>query len=83
MKITSVQVNKVANKGALKAVANITIDDAFAVHGIRVIEGKKGTFILMPSRKAADGKNKSIAYPVTKEAGQAVREAILKAYEAV
>ena len=56
MQITDVRVRKVAKEGKLKAVVSITIDDEFVVHDIKVIEGEKGMFIAMPSKKAMDGK---------------------------
>ena len=55
MQITDVRVRKVAKEGKLKAVVSITIDDEFVVHDIKVIEGEKGLFIAMPSKKALDG----------------------------
>ena len=51
MQITDVRVRKVAKEGKLKAVVSITIDDEFVVHDIKVIEGEKGMFIAMPSKK--------------------------------
>ena len=70
MNITDVRVRKVAKEGKMKAVVSITIDEEFVVHDIKVIEGEKGLFIAMPSRKAADGKFvisliRSILQPVT------------------
>ena len=55
MKITDVRIRKVDKEGKMRAVVSITIDDEFVVHDIKVIEGEKGLFIAMPSRKAADG----------------------------
>ena len=55
MQITDVRVRKVSKEGKMKAVVSITIDDEFVVHDIKVIEGEKGLFIAMPSRKASDG----------------------------
>ena len=55
MNITDVRVRKVAKEGKMKAVVSVTIDDEFVVHDIKVIEGEKGLFIAMPSRKASDG----------------------------
>lgn len=63
MNITDVRVRKVAKEGKMKAVVSITIDDEFVVHDIKVIEGEKGLFIAMPSRKAADGEYRDIAPP--------------------
>ena len=64
MKITDVRVRKVAKEGKMKAVVSITIDDEFVVHDIKVIEGEKGLFIAMPSRKATDGEYRDIAHPI-------------------
>ena len=60
MQITDVRVRKVAKEGKLKAVVSITIDDEFVVHDIKVIEGEKGMFIAMPSKKAMDGEYRDI-----------------------
>ena len=64
MRITDVRVRKVAKEGKLKAVVSITIDDEFVVHDIKVIEGEKGLFIAMPSKKALDGEYRDIAHPI-------------------
>ena len=64
MQITDVRVRKVAKEGKLKAVVSITMDDEFVVHDIKVIEGEKGLFIAMPSKKAADGEYRDIAHPI-------------------
>lgn len=55
MQITDVRIRKVEKEGKMKAVVSITIDEEFVVHDIKIIEGEKGLFIAMPSRKAADG----------------------------
>ena len=62
MQITDVRIRKVAKEGKMKAVVSITIDNEFVVHDIKVIEGEKGLFIAMPSRKAADGEYRDIAW---------------------
>ena len=64
MQITDVRVRKVAKEGKLKAVVSITIDEEFVVHDIKVIEGDKGLFIAMPSKKALDGEYRDIAHPI-------------------
>ena len=82
MQITDVRVRKVvAKEGKLKAVVSITIDDEFVVHDIKVIEGEKGLFIAMPSRKAADGTYRDIVHPITSEMREELQNAILKKYE--
>jgi len=81
MNITAVRVRKVAKEGKMKAVVSITIDDEFVVHDIKVIEGEKGLFIAMPSRKAADGEYRDIAHPINSETRCAIQEIILQKYE--
>ncbi len=81
MKITDVRVRKVAKEGKMKAVVSITIDDEFVVHDIKVIEGEKGLFIAMPSRKAADGEYRDIAHPINSETRQGIQSIILDSYE--
>ena len=76
MNITDVRVRKVTKEGKMKAVVSITIDDEFVVHDIKVIEGEKGLFIAMPSRKATDGEYRDIAHPIIlKQYEQAMAEA--------
>ena len=65
----------------MKAVVSITIDDVFVVHDIKVIEGDKGLFIAMPSRKAADGEYKDIAHPINSETRNDLQELILRKYQ--
>ena len=82
MQITDVRVRKVAAKeGKLKAVVSITIDDEFVVHDIKVIEGEKGLFIAMPSRKAADGEYRDTAHPINSETRERLQNLILEKYE--
>ena len=81
MKITDVRVRKVAKEGKMKAVVSITIDDEFVVHDIKVIEGEKGLFIAMPSRKAVDGEYRDIAHPVNSATRDHIQNLILDAYE--
>ena len=82
MQITDVRVRKVvAKEGKLKAVVSITIDDEFVVHDIKVIEGEKGLFIAMPSRKAADGEYRDTAHPINSETRERLQNLILEKYE--
>lgn len=81
MKITDVRVRKVAKEGKMKAVVSITLDDVFVVHDIKVIEGDKGLFIAMPSRKSGDGEYKDIAHPINSETRDWIQKVILEAYE--
>ena len=81
MNITDVRVRRVAKEGKMKAVVSITIDDEFVVHDIKVIEGDKGLFIAMPSRKAADGEYRDIAHPINSSTRNEIHTIILKKYE--
>ncbi|MDE5873836.1 MAG: septation regulator SpoVG [Lachnospiraceae bacterium] len=81
MQITDVRVRKVAKEGKMKAIVSITIDNEFVVHDIKVIEGEKGLFIAMPSRKASDGEYRDIAHPINSETREKIQSLILKAYE--
>ena len=81
MEITDVRVRKVTKEGKMKAVVSITIDDEFVVHDIKVIEGEKGMFIAMPSKKASDGEYRHIAHPINSETRDHMQKVILEAYE--
>ena len=81
MQITDVRVRKVAKEGKLKAVVSITMDDEFVVHDIKVIEGEKGLFIAMPSKKALDGEYRDIAHPINSETRERIQTMILEKYE--
>ena len=81
MPITDVRVRKVAQHGQLKPVVSITIDDEFVVHDIKVIEGEKGLFIAMPSKKALDGEYRDIAHPINTATRERIQTTILGKYE--
>ena len=81
MNITDVRVRKVAKEGKMKAVVSITIDEEFVVHDIKVIEGEKGLFIAMPSRKATDGEYRDIAHPINSDTRERIQSIILEKYE--
>lgn len=82
MKITSVNVRKVEKEDSrMKGIASVLLDDCFAVHDIRIIEGDNGLFIAMPSRKTATGGYRDIAHPTNQETRKLFEEAILEAYK--
>ncbi len=81
MQITDVRVRKVAKEGKLKAVVSITMDEEFVVHDIKVIEGEKGLFIAMPSKKAVDGEYRDIAHPINSGTRERIQSIILEKYE--
>ena len=83
MQITDVRIRKVAKEGKMKAVVSITIDNEFVVHDIKVIEGEKGLFIAMPSRKAAEGEYRDIAHPINSDTTNMIQTLILEQYEAM
>ena len=81
MQITDVRVRKIAKEGKMKAVVSITLDDEFVVHDIKVIEGDKGLFIAMPSKKATDGEYRDIAHPINSDTRTTIQNIILARYE--
>lgn len=81
MEITDVRVKKVNKEGKMKAVVSITIDNEFVVHDIKVIEGDKGLFIAMPSKKASDGEYRDIAHPINSDTRSRIQQMILDQYE--
>ena len=82
-KKADIRIRKVAKEGKMKAVVSITIDNEFVVHDIKVIEGEKGLFIAMPSRKAADGEYRDIAHPINSDTRNMIQTLILEQYEAM
>ncbi len=81
MKITDIRVRRVASDGKLKAYVTVTFDDCFVVHNIKVIHGRSGTFIAMPSRRTKTGEYKDVAHPINSEFRTLLQEHILSAYE--
>jgi len=83
MEITDVRVRKVAKEGKMKAVVSVTFDNEFVVHDIKIIEGEKGLFIAMPSRKALDGEFRDIAHPINSETRDKIQNFILNKYQTI
>ena len=81
MNITDIRIRKIDKEGKMKAVVSITIDDVFAVHDIKVIEGEKGLFIAMPSRRNAEGEYRDVAHPINSETRQYLQDLIMRKYE--
>ena len=75
------QITDVRIRGKMKAVVSITIDEEFVVHDIKIIEGEKGLFIAMPSRKAADGEYRDIAHPINSDTRDRIQKLILEKYQ--
>ena len=80
MQVTDIRIRKVEKQGKMKAVVSITFDDEFVVHDIKVIEGDKGFFIAMPSRKISLGKKTDICNPLNQETRKMFEDAIIEKY---
>ena len=81
MQITDVRVRKITKECKMRAIVSITIDDEFLVHDIKVIEGDKGLFIAMPSKKATDGEYRDIAHPINSSTREKIQKIILDRYQ--
>lgn len=81
VQITDIRIRSVEKEGKMKAVVSITIDDEFVVHDIKIIEGEKGLFIAMPSRKASDGEYRDIAHPINTSTRERLQSMILDKYQ--
>lgn len=80
MNISDIRIKIVEATGKLKAVASITIDGCFVVHDIKILEGNRGLFVMMPSRKSADGIYKDVAHPINTETREMLKTVLVKAY---
>lgn len=81
MKITDVRVRKIDKEGKMRAIVSVTFDDEFVVHDIKVIEGDKGLFVAMPSKKASDGEYRDIAHPINSSTRENIQKVVLEACE--
>lgn len=81
MRITDIRVKKVEGEGKLKAYVSVTFDDCFVVHNMKVIDGKNGIFVAMPSRKTNKGEFKDVAHPINSEFRAELQSAVLEAYD--
>ena len=80
MQITDVRIRKVEKEGKMKAVVSITIENEFVIHDIKIIEGEKGLFIAMPSRKSNDGQYRDVAHPISSATRDDLQNLILERY---
>ncbi len=80
MRVTDVRLRRMQPDGRMRAYASVTLDNEFVVHEMRVIDGPKGLFVAMPSRRSANGEFRDIAHPITAEARQTIQAAVLEAF---
>lgn len=80
MEITDIRIRKLEGSGKMKAVASITIDDEFVLHDIKIVDGEKGLFIAMPSKKTSDGQFRDIAHPIRTETRNRIQSLILERF---
>ena len=83
MQVTDVRIRKIAKEGKMKAIVSITLDEEFVIHDMKIIEGEKGLFIAMPSRRAGDGEYRDIAHPINSDTREKIQKIILEEYEKV
>ena len=81
MDITDIRVRKINLDGRMKAIVSVTFDDALVIHDVKVVEGDKGLFVAMPSKKMPDGEYKDIAHPISSQAREVIQTAVLAVYE--
>lgn len=81
MKVTDVRLRKIQTDGRMKALVSITLDEAFVIHDLRVIEGNSGLFVAMPSKRTPDGEFRDIAHPINSDMRQEIQDAVMKVYD--
>lgn len=80
MDITDVRVRMVNNEGRMRAIVSIVFFNCFVVHDVRIIEGKTGLFLAMPSKRTPSGEFKDIAHPINPETRDVIEKTVLEAY---
>ncbi|MCL1975132.1 MAG: septation regulator SpoVG [Firmicutes bacterium] len=81
MIVTDVRMRKLLSEGKMKAIVSITLDNAFVVHDVKVVDGQNGLFVAMPSRKTPTGEFRDIAHPISQEARDTIQKKVLEAYQ--
>lgn len=81
MKVTDVRLRKIQTDGRMKALVSITLDEAFVIHDLRVIEGNSGLFVAMPSKRTPDGEFRDITHPINSDMRQEIQDAVMKVYD--
>ena len=80
MEVTNIRLRKVETEGRMRAIVSITLDDAFVIHDLRVIDGNNGLFVAMPSKRTREGEFRDIAHPINVEMRAKIQDKILAAY---
>ena len=80
MNVTDVRLRKMLAEGKMKAIVSVTIDNAFVVHDVKVVDGQSGLFVAMPSRKTSTGEFRDIAHPISQEARDIIQSRVLEKY---
>jgi stage V sporulation protein G len=81
VEITDIRLRRIETEGKLRAYVSITFDDSFVVHDLRVIDGNKGMFVAMPSKRLPNGDHKDIAHPINTEIREKIQNAVLEVYQ--
>jgi stage V sporulation protein G len=81
MNVTDVRIRRISQEGKMKAIVSVTLDNAFVVHDVKVVEGQNGLFVAMPSRRTPEGAFRDIAHPISANARETIQTAVLKAYQ--
>ena len=81
MKVRDVRLRKIQTDGRMKALVSITLDEAFVIHDLHVIEGNSGLFVAMPSKRTPDGEFRDIAHPINSDMRQEIQDAVMKVYD--
>ena len=82
MELTDIRIRKVTGEGNLKAYVTVTFDDCFVLHNVKIIEGKQGLFIAMPSKRVGAGEFRDIAHPINLDFRRKMQDKILEEYSA-
>lgn len=81
MEISDIRVRRILQEGRLRAVVSLTIDNAVALHDIKVVQGEERLFVAMPSRRDETGAYRDIVHPISADARKQIEARILEAYE--
>lgn len=81
MQITEIRMKKLQDAGKIKAIVSVTLDDAIAIHDIKVVEGNKGLFVAMPSKRMPDGEYKDVVHPINKDVREVLQASVLSKYQ--